>query len=167
MGNLKKIISVMIFLLAASFIFARQLCIQVVQHDFASESVTEQSLAIEDELLNVFFEKGFIVTNSPTVVFENEEKSESIFKQGLSDAFFGYSDYFIQVNVFYENRANSTAEIANIEKIDWSLTEAKTGVRIYNNTLKGFNPINKKNDMQKVTSSLTNEIDKALSSNKA
>ena len=166
MGNLKKITSVMIFLLASSLIFARQLCIQVVQHDFSSEAVTEQSMAIEDELLNVFFEKGFIVTNSPTVVFESQ-KSESIFKQGLSDAFYGYSDYFIQVNVFYEPRANSNSEVANIEKIDWSLTEAKSGVEIFNDTLKGFNSITKKNDMQKVTSSLINEIDKALSSNKA
>ncbi len=150
-----------------SCIYARQISFQIVQHDDSSEEVTEQSLVIEDQVLNNFFEKGYIVTNSPSVSSESETQDEAFFKTGLGDAFYGYSDYFIQIKVWYEPRNGTLTDVANIQKIKWSLTEAKTGVILADRTINDIKPINKKTDMNRVTSSLVFDIDKALNANKA
>lgn len=147
--------------------FARQISFQVVQHDDSSEEVTEQSLVIEDQMMNNFFERGFIVTNSPTVSSFSEDQDETYWKTGLGEAFFGYSDYFIQIKVFYEPRTGTLTDVANINKIQWSLTEAKTGIKLEDKLISDIKPINKKTDMSKITSNLVVDIDKALSANKA
>lgn len=167
MGNCKKLLVIFFVISLTSGLFAKQISFQVIQHDESCETVTEQSLVIEDGVLNSFFEKGFIVTNSPTVAAESEEDDENFFNSGLGEAFFGYSDYFVQIKVFYEPRTGTLNDVANIQKIDWSLTEAKTGIKIVDKSMSNFKPINKKTDMNKVTSSLTNEINSALLANKA
>jgi len=153
-------------MLSAS-VYARQICFQVVQHDESSEEVTEQSMVIEDQILNNFFEKGYIVTNSPSVSSLDDVQDENLWKTGLGDAFYGYSDYFIQIKVFYESRKGTLTDVANIQKISWSLTEAKTGIKLVDKTINDIKPINKQTDMSRVTSSLVVEIDKALIANKA
>lgn len=166
MGICKKILTVLFVMICSSFAFARQICFQVVQHDESSDVVTEQSLVIEDQVLNSFFEKGFIVTNSPSVTSQSESQDESLFKTGLGDAFYGYSDYFIQIKVFYEPRVGTLTDLANIKKIDWSVTEAKTGIKIVDETMADIKPVNKKTDMNRVTSNLTVEINKVLNGNR-
>ena len=54
--------------MCANFCFAKQIQLQIVQHDDRTDTVTEDSLVIEDELLAGFFETGYIITNSPAVV---------------------------------------------------------------------------------------------------
>ena len=68
MGKLKRLTLILVFGLYSSLCFAKQISFQVVQHDESSKDVTEQSLVIEDEVLNKFFDYGFIVTNSDAAV---------------------------------------------------------------------------------------------------
>ena len=62
MGTIKKLSLFCCISLLSTLCFARQLCFQIVQHDSAAKELTEQSLTIEDEVLNSFFDYGFIVT---------------------------------------------------------------------------------------------------------
>jgi len=167
MGKQKKVTAFLIIMMFCSCVFARQISFQIVQHDESSEEVTEQSLVIEDQVLNNFFEKGYIVTNSPSVASESDVQDETFWKTGLGEAFYGYSDYFVQIKVWYEPRVGTLTDVANIQKIKWSLTEAKTGIKLVDQTINDIKPINKKTDMNRVTSSLVLDIDKALNANKA
>ena len=54
MGTIKKLSLFCFISLLSTFCFARQLCFQIVQHDSAAKELTEQSLTIEDEVLNSF-----------------------------------------------------------------------------------------------------------------
>lgn len=167
MGKQKKVKAFLVIFFVCSSLFARQISFQVVQHDDSSKEVTEQSLVIEDQLLNTFFEKGYIVTNSPSVASASESQDEKFWKTGLGEAFDGYSDYFVQIKVWYEPRVGTLRDVANIQKINWSLTEAKTGIKLVEHSLDDIKPINKKTDMNLITSSLVFDIDKALNANKA
>ena len=118
MGKTKKIGLIAGLLLCAQLCFARQVSFQIIQHDDRTQDVTEQSLVIEDELLNGFFETGYIVTNSPTVVSQSDEDDVVLYNKALGDAYEGSSDYFIQIKLFYNNA---------LKQIDWSIASAATG----------------------------------------
>ena len=73
-----------------------------MQHDESLDSVSEDSMVIEDSVLNNFFEYGFIVTNSDAAISESKAQDEKLYKIGQGDAFNGFSDYFIQIRLYYE-----------------------------------------------------------------
>lgn len=160
MGKLKGFIIVSLMLLLGSNCFARQISFQIVQHDISADDVTEQSLSIEDEMLNGFFEKGYIVTNSPSVVSVSESQDEKFWNAGIGEAFEGFSDYFIQVKLFYV--ASDDKRNKNISQIDWTVAAAKTGVVIENGSTENKFNINKKDDLRKLSYNLVSEIAKVL-----
>lgn len=140
--------------------FASQISFQVIQHDAGIDSVVESSLVIEDEVLNGFFNKGYIVTNSPTEVSASKNQDETLWKTGIGEAFEGFSDYFIQIKLFYvvsEDKRNR-----NISNIDWTIAAANTGIVIKENSIENKLNINKKDDLRKLTLNLVSQIDKAL-----
>lgn len=160
MGKIKGLILAVLIALSGSTCFARQISFQIVQHDAGVEEVIESSLSIEDEVLNGFFEKGYIVTNSPSSVSASEVQDEKLWKTGIGEAFEGFSDYFIQVKLFYsmsEDKRNR-----NIQQIEWSVAAAKTGTIIKSASLENKLNVNKKDDLRKLSLSLVSEIDKAL-----
>ena len=106
MGKTRKYILIAGLLLCAQVCFARQVSFQIIQHDERTEKVTEQSLVIEDELLSGFFESGYIVTNSPTVVSNSDANDIVLYNKALGDAYEGSSDYFIQIKLIYSNYRN-------------------------------------------------------------
>lgn len=167
MGKLKTLICCTAVLCLSSAVFAKQLSFQIVQHDASSSDVTEQSLAIEDEVINSFFEQGYIVTNSPTVTSESASQDEKHYKSGIGEAFNGYSDYFVQIKVYYAPRTGTLTNNGNIEKIVWTLSDAKTGIKLTDKTIENLKPIVKSNDTQRVASQLVSDIYKALVANKA
>ena len=168
MGNLKRL-SILLALLAASALcFANQISFQIVQHDESLDSVSEDSMTIEDSLLNDFFEYGFIVTNSDAAVSNSSAQDEKLFKIGQGDAFNGYSDYFVQIKLFYERTDQTISQSNNKKKIDFIIASPKTGAKIAE---KSINDIKidpgKKNNLVKVSSELVNQIHKALKGKKA
>ena len=168
MGKLKKICILSLLLISGSLCFANQISFQIVQHDDSLDSVSEDSMTIEDSVLNNFFEYGFIVTNSDAAISESAAQDERLYKIGQGEAFNGFSDYFVQIKLYYERTDNTLSQSSDLYKINFSITSIKTGKKIAE---KSINDIKidrtKKNNLAKVSSDLVNEISKALRAYKA
>ncbi|MCI5606511.1 MAG: hypothetical protein SOT46_06585 [Treponema sp.] len=161
MGNLKRLVLIFVIALMPVLVFAKQISFQVVQHDESSKAVTEQSLVIEDVVLNSFFEKGYIVTNSATVVSE-EPENEKLYKTGLKDAFEGYSDLFVQINLFYIYNPENKKNNSSLNKINWTVTDTKTGKQIDSESINDIKPFANNKEMNNFTAVLVNEISKSI-----
>lgn len=162
MGYCKKISLICFISFLGTFCFARQLCFQIVQHDSAAKELTEQSLTIEDEVLNSFFDYGFIVTNSNATISNSQNQDETLFETGLKDAFNGYSDIFIQIQLFFEQNDENTTTNSELKSINFIVANASTGVKIAENNLQNIKLEHKKNDLQKISSNLVFQINKIL-----
>ena len=168
MGKLKRLWILAFTLLCGSFCFANQISFQIVQHDDNLDSVSEDSLVIEDSVLNNFFEYGYIVTNSDAAVSESAVQDEKLYKIGQGDAFNGFSDFFVQIKLYYERTDQTLTTSSDLYKIDFSITSVKTGKKIASKTLSDIKiDHTKKNNLTKVSSDLVNEISKALRAYKA
>lgn len=142
MGKIRHLFFIFVVFLLASNCFAEQISFQVVQHDKRFKEVTDEVLSVEDELLTRFFEKGFIVTNSPAVISESKNQTDLLWSKGLGDAFEGSSDFFVQVNIYLEEIEES--EIKKdviINRVDWILANALNGETIESGSLKKVNNI--------------------------
>ena len=168
MGNLKRLIILTVLLLCGTLCFANQISFQIVQHDDSLDSVSEDSFTIEDSVLNNFFEYGYIVTNSDAAISDSADQDERLYKIGQGDAFNGYSDYFVQIKLYYERTEQTLSSSADLYEINFSITSVKTGKKIADKTLKDLKiDRTKKNNLVKVSSDLVNEISKALRAYKA
>ncbi len=159
---MKKSLSILVLMLCTVCCFAKQISIQIVQHDNCSEEVTEQSLVIEDNLLNGLFDEGYIVTNSPAEISTSENQDATFLKKGIGEAFEGYSDLFIQVKIYYATEDPSKPSKSYIEKVDWLLASAKTGVTIQDNTIKNEIGKSKLDELNTLSFNLLSEIKKAI-----
>lgn len=167
MGKIKRLIVMLTVAFCAANCFAKQICFQVVQHDNSAADLTEQSLTIEDEVLNKFFEYGFIVTNAAAQVSASDGTDEKLYKSGMGEAFNGFSDYFVQINLFFAKDENTTSSKSDLKKINFSIANAKTGAKLADSSMENIKLEHKKDDLKKLSSNLVNEINKALKSNKA
>ena len=168
MGNFKRLSILTILFLAGSLCFGNQISFQIVQHDAALDSVSEDSMVIEDSVLNNFFEYGYIVTNSDAAISESEAQDEQLYKVGQGDAFNGYSDYFIQIKLYYERTEETLVNTSDLCGIDFSITSVKSGKKIAAKSMKNIKiDRSKKNNLVKISSDLVNEISKALRAYKA
>lgn len=161
MGNVRKFFLSVCFLILSEFCFCQQISFQIVQHDSFSNDITEQSLIIEDELVGMFFENGFIVTNSPTVSSSTETQDETFWKTGLKDAKDGFSDYFVQIKLYFSKK-NKNDEKSVFNKAEWTLVSAKNGKELKKNTVKTSKSADINEDLYLVTENIFNEIKKAI-----
>ena len=142
MGKIRHLFFIFVVFLLASNCFAEQISFQVVQHDKRFKEVTDEVLSVEDELLTRFFEKGFIVTNSPAVISESKNQTDLLWSKGLGEALEGSSDFFVQVNIYLEEIEES--EIKKdviINRVDWILANTLNGETIESGSLKKVNNI--------------------------
>ncbi len=168
MGKLKRFCILSVLLLSGTLCFANQISFQIVQHDDNLDSVSEESMVIEDSVLNNFFEYGYIVTNSDAAVSESAAQDEKLYKIGQGDAFNGFSDYFIQIKLYYVRTDQTLTTSSDLYKIDFSITSVKTGKKIADRSIGNIKiDHTKKNNLTKVSSDLVNEISKALRAYKA
>lgn len=162
MGTIKKIILAFGLLMFSSFCFGQQISFQIVQHDETSKEVTEQSYSVEDKLVEMFFENGYIVTNSPTVAVNSEAETEKMWKTGLKEAKDGYSNFFVQINLYYTAEKISSKGTALLKKADWSLVYAKTGESKAKNTVTSKESLDVDKDLYFLVSDIFTEIKKAI-----
>ena len=168
MGKIKRFSILAILLISGSFCFANQISFQIVQHDDSLDCVSEDSMTIEDSVLNNFFEYGYIVTNSDAAISDSAAQDERLYKIGQGDAFNGFSDYFVQIKLYYERTEETLSQNADLYKINFSITSVKSGKKIADRTISDIKiDHTKKNNLVKVSSDLVNEISKALRANKA
>ena len=167
MGKLKRLSLLIILFGSSALCFAKQLSFQIVQHDDSAKEVTEQSLIIEDEVLNTFFDYGFIVTNSNAAISASKTQDEKLFKTGVGDAFNGFSDYFIQINLFFVKDDKSISDAADLKQVKFSITAVKTGETLVVQSFDNIKGTNQKDDLKKISADLVLAINKALKSKKA
>ena len=168
MGKLKRFCIFSVLLLGGALCFANQISFQIVQHDATIDSVSEDSMTIEDSVLNNFFEYGFIVTNSDAAISESEAQDEQLYKVGQGDAFNGFSDYFVQIKLYYERTEETLVNTSDLCGIAFSITSLKSGKKIAAKSMKNIKiDRSKKNNLVKISSDLVNEISKALRAYKA
>ena len=168
MGKLKRLGILIILLCGSALCFANQISFQIVQHDDSLDSVSEDSMTIEDSVLNDFFEYGFIVTNSDAAISDSTVQDEKLYKIGQGDAFNGFSDYFIQIRLYYERTEQTLSKNSDLYEIEFSITSVKTGLKIADKTMKDIKiDRTKKNNLAKVSSELVSEISKVLKAYKA
>ncbi len=168
MGKLKRFYIFSVLLLCGTLCFANQISFQIVQHDETIDSVSEDSMTIEDSVLNNFFEYGFIVTNSDAAISDSTDQDERLYKIGQGDAFNGFSDYFVQIRLYYERTEQTLSQNADLYKIDFSITSIKTGKKIADKTITDIKIDRaKKNNLARVSSDLVDEISKVLRAYKA
>ena len=142
MGKIRHLFFIFVVFLLASNCFAEQISFQVVQHDKRFKEVTDEVLSVEDELLTRFFEKGFIVTNSPAVISESKNQTDLLWSKGLGDAFEGSSDFFVQVNIYLaEVEESEIKKDIIIDRVDWILANALNGETIESGSLNKINNI--------------------------
>ena len=142
MGKIRHLFFIFVVFLLASNCFAEQISFQVVQHDKRFKEVTDEVLSVEDELLTRFFEKGFIVTNSPVVISESKNQTDLLWSKGLGDAFEGSSDFFVQVNIYLaEVEESEIKKDIIIDRVDWILANALNGETIESGSLNKINNI--------------------------
>ena len=168
MGKLKRFYIFSVLLLCGTLCFANQISFQIVQHDETIDSVSEDSMTIEDSVLNNFFEYGFIVTNSDAAISDSTDQDERLYKIGQGDAFNGFSDYFVQIKLYYERSENTLSSNSDLYEIDFIITSVKDGKKIAAKSIKDIKiDRTKKNNLAQVSSDLVNEISKALKAYKA
>ena len=169
MGKIKRFSILAILLLSGSLCFANQISFQIVQHDESLDCVSEDSMIIEDSVLNNFFEYGYIVTNSDAAISESKAQDEKLYKIGQGDAFNGFSDYFIQIRLYYERTEETLSAASDLYEIDFFFFFFKTGKKkIADKSMKNIKlDRTKKNNLVKISSDLVNEISKALRAYKA
>lgn len=162
MGKNKVFLMICLAFLAQSVCFAKQISFQVVQHDNREDEVSEQSLIIEDELLNGFFEYGYIVTNSQAAISDSSKKDKDLCKIALKEAKEGYSEYLVQVKLYYENKKSFNGYTVSLKKIEWTLYDTKTEKSISNGNVDEIKDNATDEDIRKISFVLINDIKKAL-----
>ncbi|MBP3710087.1 MAG: hypothetical protein J6I73_06785 [Treponema sp.] len=107
-----------------------EISFQVIQHYDAVNEVCEQTLVIEDAILDYFFNSGSIVTNEPAVAADKDE-DEKIWRTSFAYAVEGGAQYFIQLCLDYDAAAKSNAiALSNIRRISWTITDVKANKKI-------------------------------------
>ncbi len=158
MGKTKQLILFLGIFLCAQVCFASQISFQIIQHDDRMQDVSEQSYVIEDELMNGFFESGYIVTNSPTVVSDSSENDAILYNKAMGDAYEGSSDYFIQIKLIYNN---------SLKEIDWTIASVASGNKIKESKLTGSVSAADAKGLKKISAELMSEIFDILKKTKA
>jgi hypothetical protein len=128
----KRLAAVIPVLFLAASCWSTELSFQIVQHDNVQEKVCEQTLVMEDEMLDYFFSRGNIVTNEPAAAVRDGE-DEAVWKTAFADAAAGGSQYFVQVRLYYDTAASTNPEsvaLSNLDSVSWTVTEVQSGKKL-------------------------------------
>ena len=74
----------------------------------------------------------------------------------------GYSNFFIQINLYYTAESLSPKGEATLKKADWTLVYTKTGEPKAKNTIKSKQSLDVKNDLYLISADIFDEIKKAI-----
>lgn len=119
-------------LLCGVCLWATDISFQVVQHNEVLDTVCEQTLVIEDQILDYFFNLGDIVTNEPAVAAVPED-AENLWKTAYAFAVTGGAEYFVELRLFYKSSASrdpAYLSLNDLERVHWTIADVKTGKKI-------------------------------------
>lgn len=128
----KKIIAAVCSALffASAAMAAEEISVQIVQHNDAADAICDSSMMVEDELLEAFFNQGFIVSSSPSVESVSEKQDSVLLKKALTEADDGGLSYFVQVKIYYRTvkteNPDETVQ-SDIDYVNWTLYNGGSG----------------------------------------
>lgn len=132
--------------------WATELSFQIVQHNDALDTVSEQTLVIEDQILDYFFNFGDIVTNEPALAAVPED-AEDLRKSAYAIAASGGAEYFIQIRLFYGGKGSkdpANISLKNLVHVQWTITDAASGRKIADVKMKVRKPASGRTDAEGV-----------------
>ncbi len=124
---------VMLALVAALFGAASGFCgslsFHVIQHNDSLSEVCESALVIEDEILNYFYDAGYIVTNVPASVSKSDEQDKKLYQNGVNEAAGSAFDKFVQIKLYFtgDETQNTAVALGNMKRISWKVVSVRTG----------------------------------------
>lgn len=134
----KKIISILIAeIIVLSSAFCGSLNFQIIQSSASLKDVCETTMVVEDEILNYFFDAGYVVSNSQSATSNSSAEQAKLWKTGVTDSSEGAFDYFVQINLIMNNDVTSKDKpcaLGNMNKVSWKLISVPTGKVIEENT---------------------------------
>ncbi len=131
MKSLRTKIFVLIALCIGSYTYASSVVILMAQHDAQKDAVRETTYMLENGIMDILFEGGYIVSSLPSNV---NLRIEANFKQSLSLAKEGYMSHVVFINVnYYENgtRYDETVTLDDIESIDYYIVRTSDSSTIF------------------------------------
>lgn len=126
----KRFILGLSMILASSCLFAKSLAFQIVQHNESMSGVCNSAYVIEDELLNYFFDSGYIVSNAEASISSSAEDDKKLWTNGFYEASDGSFDDFVQIHLYFGSGADKNAQkvfLGMIDSVSWNITSIKTG----------------------------------------
>ena len=134
---MKKIILFTLGLLLATFAYSTEVSFQILQFDATQDDVCEQTLLIEDQILEFFFDKGDIVTNEPSMV-ATKKNADSLQKSALLFAENGGAKYFVCVQLNYapDSKAKNIVQLSNLKSVTWTAINVSTKKKVASGTKK-------------------------------
>ena len=125
----KRILLFFTLLMTAGYGFTSSLSFQIVQHNDSLSTVCQSAYVIEDELMNYFFDNGFIVSNAQAALSSSTEQDKKLWCDGYYEASDGCFDDFVQIHIYFGKAADKEEKVALglIDKISWSITSIRTG----------------------------------------
>lgn len=145
--------------------FAKEVTMQVLQHGGNTENVSETALLLEDELMNSFFNAGYIVTNEPASMSYSDNDDKKFGQNLIKMSSTSGGDYVVQVIIFLDTEKSTSPEsvrLVDIDKIEWNITRINSNIK-KNGTHKGpSNFDSKNNSMRNYIASVVSTIVKDL-----
>lgn len=122
MSVMKNTVTAALFALALGTPYAQTITVAVAQNLNAPESAVLMSKTVEDELLGIMFDRGYIVSNADVDMNDDDFESANF---GVKGAAFGLSDYLIAVRIKYgadeKKDEDKNLSYAQILSLDWKL----------------------------------------------
>ncbi len=141
----KRIFLPLFFIFVTVNAFSRSLAFQIVQHNDSIKKVCRSAYVIEDQMMNYFFENGFVVSNSSAEVSFSAEDDRRLWAAGYSGAAYGAFDDFVQIHLYFGKNANDEGKVALglIDTISWKIISMKSGKFLEESKKSIGKPINK------------------------
>ena len=123
--------------------FGKSISFQVVQHNKSLTEVCPTVLVLEDELLNFFFDIGYIVSNEPAVATNNASKDSQLWNAGFNASVDGSCDNFIQIILDFNDvdSVSQNIQLGYINKVSWKVASTSTGKIISESSSKITKPM--------------------------
>lgn len=133
----RRVVSSIIWMIFPLVLYAKSVTVQVLQA--GSVDLCEETLAIEDAVMNAMFDLGHIVTNDVAALSSSKNAA---LNKAMDRALVGGSKYYVRFVVHYKDKTHSPEAVLmeNIEKVDWSSYNTRTKKKIGEGSCKASVP---------------------------
>ncbi len=141
----KRILLFLALTCVSHYGFSSSLSFQIVQHNASLNKVSQSAYVMEDEIMNYFFDNGFIVSNATASISTSADDDKKLWSDGYYEAAEGSFDAFIQIHLYFNGSADNENKVALglIDTVSWSVTSVRTGKCIEENKRRVVKPMDR------------------------